>query len=92
PWSAPFTERLHAGLAAAEGRTEEAAARLERAAAGFAEREFALFAAACLRTHGELTGGTGGMDKVRKADAALAAAGVRNPARFARVLVPGFSA
>jgi hypothetical protein len=87
-WAGAHAMALRAGLAVRQGRHGEAAGLFRTAAARYAAASLSLHAAASLRRAGQLMGGEPGKTLVEQADAALAAATVRAPARFAAVLAP----
>jgi eukaryotic-like serine/threonine-protein kinase len=60
---------------------------LEQAASGFDASEMALHAAAARWRHAELAGDA---DRKAAAEACMAREGMLNPARFTRMLTPGF--
>jgi hypothetical protein len=80
---------LRAGAAAGRGERERARELLVEAAAGLERAEMALLAVACRRRLGELLGGEEGSALVAAADAAMAAQGIRNPARMTAMFMPG---
>jgi hypothetical protein len=82
---------LRASLAAARGRPEDALGPLEAAAQGFDAAEMALHAACARRRKGQLLGGDEGQALIAAADEALRSQGIRAPARWAALYVPGFS-
>ncbi len=89
PWAAPLAEILRAWAERAAGHDEMAAAAL-RSAVDLAEKvKMAVHAAAARRQLGALLGGPEGEAMAREAEATLREKGVRAPARYAQLLVPG---
>jgi hypothetical protein len=89
PWTAPLATILSAGIASAEGNPSGAAACLRTAIELADAADMAGHANAARHQLGLLLGGDEGRDFVEKAQDAMAAQGVRAPARFASMLVPG---
>jgi hypothetical protein len=90
PWSSPLAELLLAGIAAVRGDDPRAISRLRAAESGFTAADMRLHAAASARCRGVLVGGDEGSTLIAQADTQMAAAGIRRPDRFARILAPGF--
>ena len=90
PYGDPIAALLKAGVAASRGRPEEAVARLVAAESGFTAAEMSLHAAVARRRRGELQGGDEGRGLVAFADARFRAESVKDPARMAGMLAPGF--
>jgi hypothetical protein len=88
-WTAPLAAILSAGIASAEGNPYGAAASLRTAIELADAADMAGHANAARHQLGLLLGGDMGADLVEKARDAMAAQGVRAPARFASMLVPG---
>ena len=74
----------------AHGQPDAARVRMGEAAALFQAQEMGLHAAVARRRQGVLLGGDEGRALVAEADAWMAGQQVRNPARLAAVLAPGF--
>jgi hypothetical protein len=91
PWSGALARVIRAGGAAVRGETASAQSLLSRAVAECEAADLALFAAAARRQLGRLLGGDEGRDHVARADAWMHGQSIRNPARFAACLVPGFA-
>jgi hypothetical protein len=91
PYAAVFAAVLRAGAAGVSGNERVAGERLHLAIRLGEETEMLLHAAAARRALGALLGGDMGRDLVRRADEAMEAQGVRAPARFAAMLVPGYA-
>jgi hypothetical protein len=89
-WATAFAAAIQAAIAAARGRTEEAVNLLASAQDHFTKAEMPLFAAACSRHAGATIGGDEGLERIRLTDEAMAAQNIRDPERFAHMLVPGF--
>jgi hypothetical protein len=88
-YTAPLADIVAAGLAGVAGHADGARDAL-RAAVRHAEvADMALHAQAARYSLGRLLGGDEGRELAARAEAALAAAGVRAPRRFAAMLVPG---
>jgi hypothetical protein len=90
PWTAPLAAILSAGIASAEGNPSGAAACLRTAIQLADAAAMAGHAHAARHQLGLLLGGDEGKDLVEKAQDAMEAQGVRAPARFASMLVPGY--
>jgi hypothetical protein len=88
-WGTSLSQLLAAGVAAQSGDGDGARAALAEAASGFDAADMALHAAVARRCDGHLRGGAAGAADVTRADAWLAGAGVKNPARFVRLIAPG---
>jgi hypothetical protein len=89
PHAPAFRNVLAAGLALHHGDQEVALRRLRAAELLFDACDMSAHAAATSRRFGELVGGDAGAERVRVADEALTARGVRDPERFVELLVPG---
>jgi hypothetical protein len=88
--SEPMAWLVHAAIAHARRDVDQAAGRLDRAAASFDALDMRSFAAAARRQLGGLRGGDEGKALVEAADAFMTSEGVVNPTKFARMLAPGF--
>jgi serine/threonine protein kinase len=88
-WTDCLATILRAGWACASGQREAAAAALRSAIDRAEATQMPLHAAAARYQLGVLLGGEVGEPHVREAVHALAERGVRAPARFAAMLVPG---
>jgi eukaryotic-like serine/threonine-protein kinase len=80
---------VRAALARRAGDDDGATSILREAIAACEGAEIVAHAAAARRQLGELVGGDAGAALIAEADAWMAAEGIRDPARFSRVLVPG---
>jgi hypothetical protein len=90
-WSRVFAKAVRAGSASVRKDAETAARRLGEAAA-MAEGEGLRLIAACARRHlGRLRGGDEGRALVEQADAWMDGQAIRNPARMAQAMIPGFA-
>jgi Cdc6-like AAA superfamily ATPase len=89
-WGDPLALLVRAGIAAKRHNEAAAVGLLERAARGFVAADMALYARAADRHRGQLLGGTEGARLVAEADAWMAAQAIRQPARMAVMLAPGF--
>jgi hypothetical protein len=90
-WSTPLAHLGLAGIAFGRGRPDLAITELSEAQRGCASAGMGLFSAAAQRIHGQLVGGDEGHTEVAAADRWMAAQGIRNPARLAAALAPGFA-
>ena len=81
---------MTAGVDASRGHRERAIERLEQAEAAFYESDMTLYAAATRYQLGRLLRGERGSELVMRANEWLEAQGVRNPAAFVGMLLPGF--
>ena len=88
-WTAPLASILDAGVALATGHRARAEAALRAADASAAAANMAIHAAAARHELGLLVGGDEGTKLVRDAEEAMITRGIRAPARFAPMLVPG---
>ncbi len=88
-WSAPFAAILGAATANAEGDRDGAIRSLRTAIDRAVAADMAGYATAARYQLGSLLGGEEGAELVARAEEAMKAQGVRVPARFAAVLVPG---
>ncbi len=84
-----YAALLRAGAAHQRGDDREAVSQLRRAVSE-AEPEMLLHANSARRQLGSILEGDAGAQLVRQADEWMRAEGVRSPARFAHVVVPGF--
>lgn len=83
----PSAALIRAGIAAVKGDRGLALALLERSIARFEALDMGLLAAAARRRRGELLGDA---EQVAAADAWMRQRGIADPARWVRVLAPGF--
>ncbi len=89
PWTDVLAELLAASVASATGDAPRAEHALQRAVELADSAEMGLHAAAARYRLGLLLGGATGDSVVKAAEEAMRARGVRVPARYARMLVPG---
>jgi hypothetical protein len=89
PWTDVLAELLAASLASATGDASRAEQALQRAIEFADSAEMSLHAAAARYRLGLLLGGATGDSVVKAAEEVMRARGVRVPARYARMLVPG---
>ncbi|MCA9661629.1 MAG: AAA family ATPase, partial [Myxococcales bacterium] len=82
---------IRAGIAATHGDRRQTLDQLERAISGFEAAGMRMSAACALRRLGEALAGDIGAAKIAEADAALKRQGIVDPARWTRVLLPGFA-
>jgi hypothetical protein len=85
-WSRPFCALIRAGAANLRGREAEAADLLAKAEQGFGDVDMKLYQAAAHRCGGILAGNP---RQVEKGELFMSAQGIRNPAKFTRILAPG---
>jgi len=88
PWATALALLVRGGAAASRGQRRWALALLERAGAALDDNGMRLWSSAAARQRGILRGGAEGRALVERADAAMAAELVRDPARLADMLVP----
>jgi hypothetical protein len=88
PWTEPLGAILAAGVAAAAGDRAAAEKALRRSIALADLAQMALHAASARRQLGVELGGDAGKAMVHEADEAMRLRGVRDPARYAKTLVP----
>jgi hypothetical protein len=81
---------IRSAVASCRDDEARAVALLERAHAGFEAVEMRLYSAAAERALGRVLGGDRGRALIAGADAWMMGQGIRNPARFAAMLAPGF--
>jgi serine/threonine protein kinase len=91
PWSTPLAQLLDAGIAAARGEQERAATLLPTAIDGLGAAGMTLYAAAARLVLGRLLGGDEGARLTSAAGEWMTAQGVKQPARLAAMLAPGFA-
>jgi hypothetical protein len=89
-WGDPLAQTIEAALLAARGERGRAAELLDAAARGLDGEGMRLWAASARRARGRLIGGNEGNALVAAADALFSAESVKDPERFAGMLVPGF--
>jgi serine/threonine protein kinase/tetratricopeptide (TPR) repeat protein len=92
PWGFPLATLLEAGSKALSSELEAAAQLYGRAAREADDADMPLFGAAAMMRRGELVGGSEGQALVDAGAARMLSEGVRDPARFAAMLVPHRSA
>ena len=90
PWSDAVARLLNAAVASVEGRANDVRDMLAAAVSGFERADMKLYAAVARRRLGVIQGEYG-RALVDGADAWMAAEGIKNPARIARLIAPGFS-
>jgi hypothetical protein len=91
PWATPLAHLIQGGIAALRHQTDEALVRLGDSEQGFAAADMAVYAAAARRQRGRLLSGTEGRRLVEDADACMTSQDIREPARIAAMLAPGFA-
>jgi hypothetical protein len=89
-WADATARLIRAGVASVRGDTEVATRTLRESLALCEAAEIGLFAAAVRRRLGGLLGGDEGRSLVEQADAWMRAQTIRDPARMASCLAPGF--
>jgi tetratricopeptide (TPR) repeat protein len=90
PWTIALAQLIRAGAASIQGDAGRAARLLADAVSRFDSAEMGMFAASARRQLGRLHGGDEGRDLIERADAWMCAQSIRNPARMAACLAPGF--
>jgi len=90
PWGDGLALLVRAGVAARRGYLDGAIRLLSTAEAALEAANMRLYAAAARRHRGELTGGSQDRTLVAEADALMSCQHIRNPARMAAMLAPGF--
>jgi serine/threonine protein kinase len=88
-WGDALAALVRASIASFRGNREEAARRLGFAASHFALADMGLYAAVSRRRLGSILGGEKGRALADSADAWMGSQKIKNPAGFARMLVPG---
>src|SRR6185437_1264056 len=88
PWTRPLAEMVKAAAARASGDKAGAEAALREASKLADAVEMRLHAAAARRQLGRLVGGEGGQVLVKEAEETMRSRGVRNPERYAGMLLP----
>ena len=89
-WSDPIAMLISAAATGLEGRSGGARDMLTAAVAGFERADMGFHAAAARRRLGMLRNDERGRALVDEADAWMAGQSIRNPARMARLIAPGF--
>ena len=89
-WARPQAAVIQAAIAAIRGDRRQALLELALAEQGFLAHQMPLHLAAVRRQAGLLMGGEEGRARIAAADAWMADQTIRNPARMADVMVPGF--
>ena len=92
PWAEPEAQTIFAALAAHRGDRSAAAGMLGRAAEQFEALGRGQFAYPTRWQQGRLTGGDEGRELTARAEAKMAAQGVRNPTPWVALHLPGFPA
>jgi serine/threonine protein kinase len=91
PWANPLAHLIRAGIAALRGQKEETLALFVAAEKEFAAADMNLYASVTRRRRGQLLGGEEGQALVDAADAWMREQEIREPARIAATLAPGFA-
>jgi serine/threonine protein kinase len=91
PWSNPLANLIHAGLAKRRGDDSQAAALVSQAVEGFEASDMKLYAATARRRLGEILGGDGGHELITQADDWMSKQEIKNPAKVANLMAPGFT-
>jgi hypothetical protein len=89
PWTAPLAAMLHAMAASEAGDRTAAVEALRVAVDTAASAEMAMHATAARYRLGEMLGGAEGRDLLRAAREHMTEQGIRNPARWVSVYLPG---
>ncbi|HEX5661703.1 MAG TPA: AAA family ATPase [Polyangiales bacterium] len=90
PYAVGWGHAARAGVDASRGDRERAIQRLEQAEASFYEGEMTLYAAATRYQLGRMLGSTRGRELRAHAEEWFEAQGVRKPASYINMLMPGF--
>jgi hypothetical protein len=90
PWTGALAQLIRAGAASVQGDESRAARLLADAASRFESADMGLFAASARRHLGRLRGGDEGRLLIERADNWMHSQLIRNPARMASCLAPGF--
>ena len=90
PWARALALLIRAGVASVRGDATSAVTLLTGAAAAFDAVDMGLFAASARRRLGVLLGGEEGGALMAQADAWMTGQEIRNPARMAACVAPGF--
>jgi hypothetical protein len=90
-WARVFARTIRAGVASVRKDPEQAARELGEIVALADMEGLRLIASAARRHLGRLQGGDAGQSLVDQSDAWMSAQAVRNPARMAQCVIPGFS-
>lgn len=91
PWALPEAQIIRASLAARRGDRAGAVELLERAAARFEALGRGQFARPARWQQGHLVGGEDGRRLTAAAESAMVEQGIRNPARWTALHLPGFT-
>lgn len=83
-----FARMLFAGIELLQGKVDQALERLEALQRDFSNLEMKLFGATVQRLRGRIMGGMEGQTLVTQADLLFGEEGVRNPERYAYMLLP----
>lgn len=89
PWTAAVSSMVAAAVENADGNPAGAAAALEAAVHRATMADMAIYGWAARHRLGLLLGGDDGARRVREAEDAMSAQGIRVPARYAGMLIPG---
>ena len=90
-WAVALARLIRAGAASVRGDVIRAEGLLADAAERFDSADMGLFAASARRQLGHARGGDEGRVLIEQADAQMRAQSIRDPARMAACLVPGFA-
>ncbi len=90
PWATPLARLVEATVCSRRGERDQAIGLLDEAARDLAARDMILWSAAGTRRRGELVGGEQGHALVAEADTTMRGQGVKQPAKYAAMLMPGF--
>jgi serine/threonine protein kinase len=92
PWASAYAQFIRGGIALRRGDAAKAEELLTKAAASFEAVDMNLCAAVTRRRLGELMGGDRGRALVEEADRWMMMQQIQNPAQWAAMYSPGFSA
>jgi hypothetical protein len=91
PWGNGLALLLRAGIASVRGDRDRTQSLLASAGPALDASHMRMFAAAARYQHGKLVGGESGEAQRQRAEAYMRSESIREPERFLRILVPGFS-
>jgi hypothetical protein len=90
PWTRALAQLIRAGVSSVRGDSATAASLLADAVTRCDSADLGLFAASARRQLGQLRGGNEGRKLIEETDAMMRAQSIRNPARMAACMAPGF--
>ena len=90
-WAVALAQLIRAGVASVRRDDRRTNRHLTEATERFESADMGLFAASARRQLGQLRGGDEGCVLIEQADAWMRGQSIRNPARMASCLAPGFA-